>query len=54
MKLAKLIIAAALLPFAIPVAAQQQGSTMGMNNGMMAEGLLMPEMDAGKGRTLFC
>ncbi|WP_306259486.1 c-type cytochrome [Pararhizobium sp. IMCC21322] len=53
MKIMKLTIAAALLPFTLPVAAQQQGSTIGMNNGMMAEGLMMPEMDAGKGRTLF-
>ncbi|MDA3858544.1 MAG: c-type cytochrome [Roseovarius sp.] len=49
----KLMISAALVTVALPVGAQQQGSGMGMNNGMMAEGLMMPQMDAAKGRKLF-
>ncbi len=47
----KLMIAAAFVAAALPVSAQQQGS--GMNNGMIAEGLMIPQMDAAKGRILF-
>ncbi|MEH6836643.1 hypothetical protein [Falsihalocynthiibacter arcticus] len=49
----KLMITATLLAAATQVAAQQHDSTTGMDNGMMAEGLMMPEMDAGRGRMLF-
>ena len=48
----KLMISATLLAVALPVGAQQ-GTGMKMNDGMMAEGLVLPQMDAAKGRVLF-
>lgn len=51
--LAKLMIFTALVALVAPATAQQQGSDMGMKNGMMADGLMMPELDAAHGRRLF-
>ena len=49
----KLMISAALVAVAMPALAQQQGSGPEMKNGMMAEGLVLPTMDAVAGRKLF-
>jgi len=48
----KLMISATLVAVALPVGAQQ-ATEMKMNDGMMSEGLMMPQMDAAKGRKLF-
>lgn len=48
-----LMLSVALVAMALPAAAQEQSSEMGMDNGMMAEGLVMPLMDAAEGRKLF-
>nr|WP_306268096.1 cytochrome c [Pararhizobium sp. IMCC3301] len=49
----KLMISALFVTVAVPVLAQQHSSGMGADDAMMAEGLMMPEMDAAKGRQLF-
>lgn len=49
----KLMVSAALVAVAMPALAQQHGSGTVMKDGMMAEGLTLPKMDAAEGRKLF-